>query len=393
MTAPKPARRRSIGLVHCRYLQPGGEDRVVADEAAFLRDAGHEVRLAEVSNVRLRDAAMAATRPGSGLREVTKALAGAPLDLLHVHNTHVRIGPRIYGWAASRGLPTVTTLHNYRWFCVAATFYRDGGVCTDCVEAESRLPGIRHACFRGSRIASAVVSRASAANVAATRRSETDHLIALSRFQRDFLVGQGFDESQVHVVHNAIADPGKPKGGGRSRQALYVGRLSEEKGIVPLAKAWAASGTEVPLAIVGTGPAEAELQRIAAESPAVRLLGHVDAARLAAERATAAVQVIPSRWFEGSPLVLVEALAAGLPLVVPRLGAMPEALVGEAGTAGTVVEPADAPAMIEAALAIVDQPATAAAYGKAGRAIYEARHRPDQHVKQLEAVYAALLEE
>src|SRR5678815_4269456 len=151
-----------ILLVHNFYQLTGGEDLVVADEARLLASRGHEVVQHSVHNDQVNSISKLAlgyrtiwSQPA--YRDVRKAIATHRPEVVHVHNTLPLLSPSIYYAASAEGVPVVQTLHNYRLMCPAAVCFRDGHVCTDCVGKPVAVGAIRHACYRGSRTASAAV--------------------------------------------------------------------------------------------------------------------------------------------------------------------------------------------------------------------------------------------
>jgi glycosyltransferase involved in cell wall biosynthesis len=176
---------------------------------------------------------------------------------------------------------------------------------------------------------------------------------------------------------DSFADPGHPA-------VLAVGRLAAQKGFGPLLEAaalWRDMRPEPLLVIVGEGPLEAELKSQAARLRLeVRFLGHRD--DVPALLASAAVFVLPSVW-EGQPLILQEALRAGVPIVATRVGGTPE-LTGE--DAALLVPPSDAVRLADAVRAVLTNPALAARLRQA--AADRARVLPGED----DAVKAALAE-
>ena len=156
-------------LLHNFYRSgnPGGEDNVVRQEQALLESAGHAVVRYERSNDEVDQhdplqAARTALHMGwsrRSYREVTALIARQRPDVAHVHNTFPLLTASVYAACRDAGVPVVQTLHNYRWLCSAATFYREETVCEQC--GPMRIaPAIRHRCYRGSRVASAAVALA-----------------------------------------------------------------------------------------------------------------------------------------------------------------------------------------------------------------------------------------
>jgi glycosyltransferase involved in cell wall biosynthesis len=321
--------------VHTRYRQPGGEDTVVENERMLLRRAGHDVELVEFYNP---DEALPAV--GALIRSPWNKQAAASVvaaarrhraDVVHVHNTWFALSPAVFPALRTAGFPTVATIHNYRFTCVNAILYRNGGVCTDCV-GTSPWRGVLHACYRDSRSQSAAV----AVTIASQRRSRTwatdvDVVIALTPFAASILERSSVPRERLMVKPNTVPDPGpRARPPSESDVVLFVGRLSEEKGILDLVEAWkVASPSGLRLVVLGDGRLRGEVADRSVGRP-IQVVGGVDAAEVRRWMLSARAIAVPSRNFEGMPMVLVESAAAGVPAVVPGHGPFPD-LVGGGG--------------------------------------------------------------
>jgi glycosyltransferase involved in cell wall biosynthesis len=324
--------------LHTRYRETGGEDRVVAAEADLLRSAGHQVEQVLADNPMSPMAAAGAMlkspwNPASR-QTVEGAVARFKPDVAHVHNTWYALSPSVLDGLRASRVPTVMTVHNYRLMCVNGMLLRDGGPCEDCV-GRSPLPGIRHRCYRNSVIA----STAAAATIAYNRRRKTwadgVHLyLAPTEFVRGRLVDGGFPADRVQVKPHFVEDPGlRPAPPSQSQTVLHVGRLSADKGGHALLDAWAAFGTtDLELVCIGDGPLRDELSR--RRVPGVRFVGSVSQREVRSWMLRARVLVAPSAWYETFGLVVAEAMAAGLPVIVPTGGAL-----AEVASDGAAVEP------------------------------------------------------
>jgi glycosyltransferase involved in cell wall biosynthesis len=358
--------------VHAGYRQTGGEDAVVRAEARLLVAAGHEVVPFQVENP--REPVVTALALGkapwnpAAARALRHVAEKVQADVAHVHNTWFALSPAVLPALSRAGVPVVMTLHNYRLLCANAQLYRDGGPCEDCV-GRSAWPGVRHRCYRGSAALSASV----AATIELHRRRGTWHrdvdlFLALNGFARSVLVRGGLPADRVAVKANFTPDPGpRPRPPARSRTLLYAGRLVDQKGVDVLLDAWARAGLRrFELVVVGDGPARHDLERRGV--PGVRFTGSLDGSEVRALMLSARALVFPSRSYEGQPMVVLEALAAGLPVAASSLGGMPE-LVGPSGAGWLAV--AGDPGSWAATLASLDDDVAVDRAGTAARALYE----------------------
>jgi glycosyltransferase involved in cell wall biosynthesis len=383
-----------VAIFHNRYLHRGGEDSVVDVEVELLRKAGHSVRTFFVDNRdEIAGRVMGALRAGWSARwnrtahsRVGEFLEEEPVDVGHVHNFFPLLSPAVHAALRAHGVPVVQTLHNYRLLCANGLLLRRGLPCEECV---TRGPwnSVRYGCYRGSRIQTAVWAEQAALH---RRRDTWGQLVDLftvpSELARRKLLAAGLAPERLVVKPNPVADPGRPAFGGRG--AVFVGRLSAEKGVASLLEAWKGVAG-VPLTIIGSGPEEPSLRRRAAALPGVRFLGRVGRERVQAELRAAAFAVQPSIAYETFCLTVVEAMAAGTPTVATR-GTAPGELV-EHGRTGLLFDSGDVAGLAEACRRLAADSGLAESMGREARANYEERFTPEVSLQALVAVYERAL--
>ncbi|HEX4029770.1 MAG TPA: glycosyltransferase [Terracidiphilus sp.] len=378
-------------LLHNRYQVRGGEDTVVDMEREMLCGAGVTVDLLEVSNDQITGAAAkigtAVQVPYSfASRRLTAARIRAfQPDVVHVHNFFPALSPSIYDACRAARVPVVQTLHNYRLVCANALLFRNGKICTECLDRALPLPAIRHNCYRDSKAGSAAVAAMIALHRARrTWASRVQRFIVLTQFAHDLFTRHAqIPAEKICIKPNAAPDPGR--GSGAGGYALYVGRLSQEKGIEPLlAAAVHGQGLGMPLLVAGDGPLLSKVQALCAPGK-LEYAGLQDAAGVRRLMLEARVLLLPSLWYEGLPMVVPEAFGAGLPIVASRIGAL-ETLI-EDGANGLLAEPGN-PAALAAAVRRV------AAGGDfeqdlrgCARATYEAQYQPEANLRLLLQIY------
>ncbi|MGI4831778.1 MAG: glycosyltransferase family 4 protein, partial [Janthinobacterium lividum] len=401
----EPGTRVKILIAHNRYRQAGGEDAVVAAEAAMLRRQGHEVELLlfdneAISGVRASAAAAIASFYSlPGYRQTAKMLAGFAPAVLHVHNFMPTLSPAVFFAAGAARIPVVQTLHNYRLLCANAQLFRDGSVCERCVEQRSFLPGVRLACYRGSRAGSAVVGGTMALHHAlGTWSRRVARYIALSEFAAAKLGTFRVPRDRIRIKPNFVPDRGAaaavavPSGEHPQPFALFVGRLSEEKGLATLIAADEQARLPMPVKIAGDGPWRERVER-AAQQPGSHLvyLGRQSEHEILALMQRAEVLLVPSLWYEGFPMVMVEALSLGLPVIASRLGGLPE--IVEEGVCGLLHSPGDPEALAQMIQAFLNKPAEAKlAMRRAARQRYLDLYGEQRNYETLMKIYAEALE-
>lgn len=377
-------------LVHERYRSPGGEDYVFEAEAALLESRGHEVtrytehndRIDEMSSVAV---AMDTVWSRSARRRLGGIVERERPDVVHFHNTFPLISPAVYGPAAHAGAAVIQTLHNFRPICPMAQLFRDGAPCEDCVGRAVPWPGILHACYRDSRRASAVVAAMIATHRGlGTWRDGPDLYVALTPFSRDRFVAGGLPEEKIVVKPNFVdEDPGV--GVGPGDHVAFIGRLSPEKGVGVLLEAWEALDADVPLRIAGDGPLRDRVRDAVDRDPRVEWLGWREREDVLDLLRGARFLVFPSIWYETFGLGMVEAFAAGRPVIASDRGAMAD-LVDD-GRTGRLVPAGDAVALATAVEALWADPARAAEMGERARSEYEARYTSERGYEALLATY------
>lgn len=320
-------------MVHNRYRSgaPGGEDAVFDAESRLLEAAGHEVIRYVRSNDEMHEGNFIdGVRVSAGLfasketrRDIDRLIEAHRPEVAHFHNLFPLIGLNAYRACDAAGVPIVQTIHNYRYSCAAGTHYRDGTVCESCREGDS-LSAVRHRCFRGSLPGSLVVaSMVRRYRVDVFQHRRRSHFIVLSGFAARRLEAFGVDHERITVRPNFADDLPALHEGERS-YAVYSGRLSPEKGVWSLLEAWR-DIPNLPLKIIGDGPLRDALQRRADElSIDVEFLGMCGRSEALQIVRAARLQVVPSEWFEGMPLVVLEAWGLEVPVVMSRIGSLIE---------------------------------------------------------------------
>lgn len=373
-------------LLHNRYQQAGGEDKVVGMEADMLRAAGHEVHLELVSNDSIAGFAgkvrtlLATPYDAQRIGWMHELLDRTAAELVHIHNFFPLLTPAVHEAAVGRGVPVVQTLHNYRLICAAGTLMRDGVVCEKCLSGRSAA--ILHRCYRGSVAGSAaVVAMQARAEREGTWERSVTRFIALTEFARSKFIEGGLPKDRLVVKPNFVRTPARAAAATR-KGALFVGRLSAEKGAAVLMRAWQQVGG-MPLSIIGEGPERAALEAMAPGN--VRFLGQLSAERVAEEMGAAQMLLVPSLWYEGFPMTIVEAFAAGLPVVASDIGSLSE-IVTE-GELGRRFAPNDHVRLAAIVNELQVRPDLLARYGQSARAAYERLYTPERNLAMLEAIY------
>ena len=372
-------------VVHNRYRVHGGEERAVDLQLAALRRAGveHRALFRDSADAGKGRAARSLVRGGEDEREVAAAVREFRPSVVHVHNMLPLFGPRALAAARDAGARVVLQLHNFRLFCAIGVSFRFGEPCFRC-HGRWTAPGLALNC-RGSVPESAVYTYALTRHQPLVMES-VDRFIAPSEYAAGQLAKLGVPADRLQAVAHYLPAPGfaESSRADRGEVALAFGRLAPEKGFDCAIDASAIAG--VPLDIAGEGPEQDALwARAARDEAPVRLLGRVDAARLRDLVRGAAMVLVPSRGNETFGYAALEAMAAGVPVVAARSGALPE-LVGEA----SCVRRNDALALASRMEHLWDDPALRLEEGEAALARARELFTEGRYLTELLKVYDAV---
>jgi len=383
-----------IVLVHNIYRQAGGEDVVFQSEKRLLERAGHTVIPYIRSNMELKDDSVIdrisiASRMiwSSEARQSFAAILDAERpDLVHVHNTFMAISPSIYSACSERRIPIVQTLHNFRLLCPGSSFYRAGAPCEDCVD-HSLFRSVLHGCYRNSRQASGAVALMLATHRAlGTWRNSVTRYIVLTEFSKKMFVSAGFSSERLVVKPNFTdPDPGERLGSGE--YALFVGRLDPTKGTRVLLDAWNRLPVKYPLHVVGDGPDRQWMEAHAREwrLSEVTFRGQLPHAEVVEAFKGARFTIVPSTWYEGFPMCIVESFACGTPVLCSRLGGMSQIVEDE--VTGLYFNPGDPQDLAEKVEWSWNHPLELVVMGRVARRKYESDYTAAKNYSQLMEIY------
>ena len=320
-----------ILLVHCHYRLPGGEDAVFAAERALLERRGHQVIVYERSNEEAAHGLPKALLPlhavwnHAAARDIKHIIKTQNIDAVHIHNTLLLLSPAVVRAAKSTGVPVVQTLHNFRLFCPNGILLRDGRVCEDCPR-HGLSCAIRHRCYRGSRLQTVLCVLSTRLHRALKTYSRL-HYITLTDFNRQKLLAlKQIPPENVSVKPNFVEPPETiVPYAARENQVVYIGRLDALKGIRLLLEAWARyerSGGGMKLIICGTGPEETWCREYLTREKLkqVELRGFVPNSAARALMGQSKALILPTQWYEGFPMTIVEAFSAATPVICSDLG-------------------------------------------------------------------------
>jgi glycosyltransferase involved in cell wall biosynthesis len=389
----------------------GGAEAYMLDLAALQRKAGHRVEffaMAHPENLpgrfvdrfpayieleppssslagQLRSAGRVlwSTSAQRGMSQVVEDFAP---DVVHLHNVYHQLSPSVLEPLRRLGIPAVMTLHDYKLACPNYQFLDHGSPCQACVDGGFRQ-AVRRRCKGGSLPASALCATESWLHRRTGAYGPVGRFICPSRFLAGRMARAGvFPDRLRWVPHFVEVDrfPPKTDPGG---DVVFAGRLSPEKGVDTLIAAIGRLGPSAVLQVAGEGADSARLRNLADDLAPGRVVfhGRLGKADTVALLRSGAVVAVPSRWYENQPMIVLEAMALGVPVVATDMGGLPELV--EPDVTGALVPPNDDEALAAALAGLLDHPDRALAMGRAGRAEVAWTHRPELHLERLDDVY------
>jgi glycosyltransferase involved in cell wall biosynthesis len=336
-----------------------------------------------VGKVRGAGRVLWSTSARRGMAEVADDFAP---DVVHLHNVYHQLSPSVLQPLARLGLPTVMTLHDYKLACPTYQFLDNGSPCEACIDGGFR-EAVKRRCKGGSLSASALCATESWLHRRTGAYGPVARFVSPSRFLAAKMARAGVYPDRLRWVphfvdHEAIAPKTDPGG-----DVVFAGRLSAEKGVDTLIAAMGRLGPGTVVRVAGEGPERERLEALAADVAPGQVIfhGRLGKADLLSLLRSACVVAVPSCWYENQPMIVLEALASGVPVVASDIGGLPELV--EPGVTGALFPPGDAEALASALAPLLAQPERALAMGRAGRAEMARTHAPAVHLARLDDVY------
>jgi glycosyltransferase involved in cell wall biosynthesis len=316
-------------LIHSYYLIRGGEDFVFEQEQKLIGESEQVRALAFVNRPGMRGALqffLSIWNIGAA-RKLKRAIREFRPDVIHCHNLHFGIGPLAVRVANKMGIPVVMTLHNYRLICPSATLLLNEAIFTESVHSAFPWKAIRQKAYRNSVVLTFWLAFINWFHKRIGTWKKVDRFIVLTEFARSVFADASLGiPAQKIVIKANFADPVVTTDPApRQKQFLFVGRLSGEKGVPLLLKAFSQSRHK--LHIAGEGPLKEMVEEAAGRYANITYLGPLTKPAVLEAMSAATALIFPSIWFEGLPLTIIEAFASGTPVIASNLGAMASIVV------------------------------------------------------------------
>lgn len=310
-------------FIHTKYMERGGEDSVVESEIKLLKENGYDVEVLYFNNGNHTFFNLLFL-PFNIISyfKIIKVLKRVKPDVVHMHNLHFAASNSVI-WAVSHmNVPMVRTLHNYRMFCPSGTLFHNNEVYMNSFNHSFPWSAVKDKVYRDSYLLSFWLSLIIWLHKRLGTYKKITRYIALNEKSRSIFLSSDLKlkKSQIVTKPNFIRSSTAPSALVRGNHFLYIGRLSPEKGINVLLRAFATNG--LPLTIIGDGPMRNEVIKQQEQNPNINWIGFQNKEAIDAELQKCAALIMPSICLEGMPLTILEAFAAGTPVITSKLGAM-----------------------------------------------------------------------
>ena len=374
-----------ILFVHNFYQQAGGEDQVFLAEKDLMKEHGHEVHSYTVNNDNINslwtkiNTTINLSYSTKSKKNFSIALKKINPDIVHCHNFFPRLTPSIFDACLDENIPAILTLHNYRLVCPSVYLSKNNKPWELSIK-KNPYWAVPYKVYQNSFIGTAAIAyMINYHKKRKTWQKKLDHIITLTKFAKNKFIESGFSPNNMVVKPNFISDPLK-ENNTRGQFALFIGRLSQEKGIEFLLESW--KEIDFPLKIVGDGPMMGNLKL---QGNNVEFLGKIPNKSVKTLLQKAQFLVFPSQWYEGFPMVLVEAMACGTPVLVTNIGSMQEIITDELN--GLHFELGNQKQFIEKVHQLMKDESLCQFLGDNGRRAYLEKYTPDVNYQQLISIY------
>jgi len=397
----------NILLVNKFFYLNGGSETVFFQERDFLLAKGHDVVDFSMVDARNRPSpyadffvphvsykakggpvqklrqALSFIHSPVAVRQLEKLIHQKKPDIAHLHNIYHQLTPSIIPALKKNGVRVVLTLHDFKLVCPGYLALNKDKICTACFGGNYWHP-IQENC-QNSLVRGFLLATESTFHAWRQSYDGVDLFLAPSRFLAE-QVAHRVSRNKIRVLHNGIdEDAYQPHQASRG-YALYFGRISREKGVPTLLRAYRLAALNMPLVIVGTGPLARELEQ---KYPEARFMGYRSGGELKNIVAGAAFVVVPSEWYENCSMVILEAMALGRPVIGSRIGGIPEQI--EDGKTGLLFSSGNIDELAEKMKFLATDTTLRKKMGRAARKKVEQEYSLAEHNRRLLDIYFELV--
>ncbi|HZG24822.1 MAG TPA: glycosyltransferase family 4 protein [Chitinophagaceae bacterium] len=379
-------------VIHTNYKTRGGEDSVVFNEMKLLTSNGVSVELLSFTNE--TGAVLKFVQLPFNIdsyRKTRRKVRNFRPDIVHIHNLHFAGSASIISALKKEKVPFVLTLHNYRLLCPSATLFKNGKIFLNSVESSFPWSAVFDGVYKNSRFLTLWLGISMFLHQAVGTWKSCRRFIVLSEHSKELIMNSKLKKigNRIVIKPNFCYDPSLAISG-LNNYFLYVGRLSEEKGILLLLNAFSACG--LPLKIVGGGPLKHIVTDYSSRFKNIEFLESVPKHEVFDLLRNCSALVCPSVGYETFGMVVIEAFSAGKPVIASRLGAMENLVTDQYN--GMFFAPGsedDLKLKIMCWQSLKEE--VKDEYRKNARLTYERYYTPEKNASQLLAIYQSVLKE
>lgn len=388
--------------VHNKYKITGGEWTVLTQEHNLLKET-HQVDQFIVENRKelasfwgkLKLIFQAHYNKKSKIA-LKKVLIEGKYDIMHVHNFFPLLTPSIFESSRETGVPSVLTLHNYRLIHPNGFMYHNGKIDHRSINGGSAYNCVLDGVYRNSILQTAVAAHM----IEYHRKKKTwsrypTVFIALSKFSKEIFVKGGFPADRIYIKPNFLKDPLKEHQDinlnlRKKKRFIYVGRISYEKGVEDLIRCWMNSDINAELLIAGEGPIKNKLEKLSMSDQSIKWIGKISHTNILNLLSESLAMIFPTKWYEGQPLVLLEALSVGCPIITSKIGNAQD--IVEDGITGLHYKPGDMDDLTKQIKILLNNPERVSEFSENARNTYLDKYTPIQNDKCINDIYNIAIE-
>ncbi|TVP98198.1 MAG: glycosyltransferase [Balneolaceae bacterium] len=387
----------NILQVHNKYKIIGGEWTVLHQEYELLKRE-HDVDQFIVDNEKELESYVNQFKlifsthyNRQSKKKMADILSVKKYGVMHVHNFFPLLSPSIFEAAREQGVPSVMTLHNYRLIHPNGLMYHNGKIDQRSINGGSAYKCVMDGVYRNSVLQTAVTAyMIEYHRKNATWKKFPSVFIALSQFSKDKFIEGGLPGDRIFIKPNFLKDPLidfkeleiSPK---KKNRFIYVGRISNEKGVEDLIRCWLMNNIDAELYMVGDGPVKPKLEKLSRHDSSVKWIGEVSRKEILKLFSDSKAVIFPTKWFEGQPLVLLEALSMGCPVITSKIGNPREII--EDGITGLHFTPGNVIELYQKIKFVLNNPEKLREFSENARKVYLNKYSPEQNIRQVDEIY------
>ncbi|MDC0204488.1 glycosyltransferase family 4 protein [Flavobacteriales bacterium] len=382
--------------IHNKYQIRGGEYSVLKNEARLLNKEGNSIEqlFFENENIQsLKDKLITGFNVlynFKSARLLKRKIIKFKPDIIHVHNYFPLASPSIFYVANKKKIPIVMTLHNYRLICPNALLLKNNQICELCVNKSFAFDGVLNSCYRDSRAQTFILAFMSFMHKKfKTWNTKIDKYIALTNFAKNKMENSSLKlkNDKIVVKPNFVEDYGFENT--KEDYFLFIGRLSEEKGIDLLLNAFILNGE--PLQIIGKGPKEKNVIDTASKYANISYLGFQEKAFIMQKLRKARALIFTSICYETFGMTIIEAFSTGTPVIGPNIGG-PNEIINH-GENGLIYQVSDLDDLNRKIYLLNTEESLQSKLSIGARSSYELNYSPEKNYKMLMDIYKEVIHE